>query len=84
VKRVLQIMGLGEEYIEFVPDRPGHDFRYSIDSSKIKKELGWEPEISFDEGIERTVRWYRENEWWWRPLKERLKEESRGFWSNKK
>ncbi len=84
VKRVLQIMGLGEEYIEFVPDRPGHDFRYSIDSSKIKRELGWEPEVSFDEGIERTVSWYRENEWWWRPLKERLKEESRGFWSNKK
>ncbi|RMG70907.1 MAG: dTDP-glucose 4,6-dehydratase [Nitrospirae bacterium] len=84
VKRVLQIMGLGEEYIEFVPDRPGHDFRYSIDSSKIKRKLGWEPEVSFDEGIERTVRWYRENEWWWRPLKERLGRESRGFWSNKK
>ena len=83
VRRVLQMMGLGEEYIEYVPDRPGHDFRYSISSSKIKTELGWEPEVSFDEGIDRTVNWYRENQWWWRPLKERLKRESRGFWSNK-
>ena len=83
VRRVLEIMGLGEDYIEYVPDRPGHDFRYSIDSSKIKAELGWSPEVSFEEGLQRTVNWYKENQWWWRPLKERLKRESKGFWSKK-
>ncbi len=84
VKKVIEMMGLDDSYIEFVPDRPGHDFRYSIDSTKIKKELGWSPEVSFEEGLQTTVNWYRDNEWWWRPLKERLKRESKGFWSIKK
>jgi len=53
--------------VEFVEDRPGHDFRYSLDSSKIRS-LGWRPKISFEEGIRKTVEWYLKNEWWWKPL----------------
>jgi dTDP-glucose 4,6-dehydratase len=60
-----------EELIEFVTDRPGHDARYAIDASKLESELGWRAQENFDTGIEKTVRWYLENEWWWRPLRER-------------
>ena len=56
------------EQIRFVADRPGHDRRYAIDPSKLERELGWLPQESFETGIERTVRWYLENEWWWRPI----------------
>jgi dTDP-glucose 4,6-dehydratase len=52
--------------IEFVTDRPGHDFRYAIDSSKLQRELGWRPQTGFDSGLEATVRWYLDNENWWR------------------
>lgn len=51
-----------------VPDRPGHDRRYLLDSSKIRRELGWEPQVEFEQGIRETVNWYAENEAWWRPL----------------
>ncbi len=57
--------------ISFVTDRPGHDHRYAIDASKIRDALGWEPEISFDQGIERTVRWYLENREWWQDILDR-------------
>ena len=67
VKTILSIMGKDESLIEFVEDRPGHDLRYSLDSSKIR-ELGWKPKHSFKEGIRKTVEWYRQNEWWWKPL----------------
>ena len=60
-----------EKLIEFVADRPGHDARYAIDASKLEDELGWEAEETFDTGIEKTVRWYLENDWWWQPLRER-------------
>ena len=60
-----------EELIEFVTDRPGHDARYAIDATKIENELGWRAEETFDTGIEKTVGWYLENDWWWRPLRER-------------
>ena len=60
-----------EELIEFVADRPGHDLRYAIDASKLENELGWTACESFDSGIEKTVQWYLNNEWWWRPLRER-------------
>ena len=52
--------------IEFVKDRPGHDRRYAIDNSKIKSKLGWSPSHSFEQGLEKTVRWYLENEVWWK------------------
>lgn len=59
------------ELISFVPDRPGHDKRYAIDSSKLRKELGWQPEEDFETGIRKTVQWYLANEWWWRPIREK-------------
>lgn len=58
--------------ITFVADRPGHDHRYAIDATKLETELGWRAEENFDTGIEKTVLWYIENEWWWRPLRERV------------
>jgi len=60
-----------EELIEFVTDRPGHDARYAIDATRLETELGWQARENFDSGIEKTVRWYLENEWWWQPLRER-------------
>lgn len=59
------------DHITFVPDRPGHDRRYAIDCSKIESELGWRAQETFDSGLEKTVRWYLDNEWWWRPLRKR-------------
>lgn len=67
-RKILSILGKSESLIEFVRDRAGHDFRYSLNSEKIKTELGFEAETGFDEGLEKTVRWYMENEWWWRRL----------------
>lgn len=66
VGEILRIMGK-PDLIEFVEDRPGHDLRYSLNSSKIRK-LGWKPRYRFKEGLEEVVRWYLENEWWWKPL----------------
>jgi len=68
VKKILRIMGKDEGLIEFVEDRPGHDVRYSLDSSKIRRELGWRPRRSLEEALKETVEWYLKNEWWWRPL----------------
>ena len=65
---VLDIMGKPRSLIEFVADRPGHDYRYAVDISKITA-LGWEPQVTFPEGLERTVHWYEEHPEWWRPLK---------------
>ena len=67
-RAILEIMGMGEDRIQRVADRPGHDFRYSLDCSRIHA-LGWRPLVAFEEGLRETVRWYRENEAWWRPLK---------------
>jgi dTDP-glucose 4,6-dehydratase len=69
--RLLKYCDADESSIEPVGDRLGHDRRYSVDWTKIKVELGYEPQVDFDEGLEATVRWYHENEAWWRPLKER-------------
>jgi dTDP-glucose 4,6-dehydratase len=68
-----------EELIEFVTDRPGHDARYAIDATKIESELGWRAQENFDSGIEKTVQWYLDNEWWWRPLRERYGGERLGL-----
>ncbi|MFL6730899.1 MAG: dTDP-glucose 4,6-dehydratase [Sphingomicrobium sp.] len=59
------------ELISFVADRPGHDARYAIDATKLETELGWRAQENFDTGIEKTVQWYLDNEWWWQPLRER-------------
>lgn len=59
------------ELITFVSDRPGHDARYAIDPTKLESELGWRARETFDTGIEKTVQWYVDNEWWWQPLRER-------------
>ncbi|MBI4426490.1 MAG: dTDP-glucose 4,6-dehydratase [Candidatus Kerfeldbacteria bacterium] len=69
-RKILPLLGLRENVIEFVKDRPGHDRRYALDSTKIKTELGWAPTRTFDQGLISTVRWYRENEWWWKKLKD--------------
>ena len=66
VTEILRIMDK-PNLIEFVEDRPGHDVRYSLDSSKIR-ELGWKPKYNFSDGIKETIEWYLENEWWWKPL----------------
>ena len=63
-KAILKLLGKGEDLIEFVKDRPGHDFRYSLDTTKAKKELGWEAKTSFEEGIKKTVEWYTEHLRW--------------------
>jgi dTDP-glucose 4,6-dehydratase len=68
-----------EELIEFVADRPGHDARYAIDATKLETEIGWRAEENFDTGIEKTVQWYLENEWWWQPLRERYAGERLGL-----
>lgn len=68
VETILRLMGKDDSLIEFVEDRPGHDLRYSLDSWKITRDLKWRPKYSFEEGIKKTVTWYLENEWWWRPL----------------
>jgi dTDP-glucose 4,6-dehydratase len=69
VHRILELTGRDESLIEYVKDRPGHDRRYSLSSDKLKAELGWEAQVRFEEGLARTVDWYRENEAWWGPLK---------------
>ena len=62
--------GLYKELITFVTDRPGHDARYAIDATKLETELGWEAKENFDTGIRKTVQWYLDSDWWWRPLRE--------------
>ena len=69
VKKILQVMGHDESSTEQVKDRPGHDRRYSIDWSKIKNELGWEPKHSFDQALKETVDWYKTNNNWWKHVK---------------
>jgi dTDP-glucose 4,6-dehydratase len=68
---VVKLTGKSESLKTIVPDRPGHDRRYLLDSSKLRRELGWEPEISWEEGLRETVEWYAANREWWEPLKER-------------
>jgi len=67
--KILELMGFDEKQIEYVDDRKGHDQRYAVDFSKIKEELGWEPQISFEEGMQETVKWYRENIDWLENIK---------------
>jgi dTDP-glucose 4,6-dehydratase len=68
VRRIIELAGADESSIEPVTDRPGHDRRYSLSSEKVRA-LGWEPRVRFAEGLEQTVAWYRENAWWWEPIR---------------
>jgi dTDP-glucose 4,6-dehydratase len=68
VKRIIELTGAEDSLIEYVTDRPGHDRRYSLSSGKLRA-LGWEPRTGFDEGLARTVQWYRDNVWWWEPVR---------------
>jgi len=70
--RVLELTGKPASLKTIVPDRPGHDRRYLLDASKIERELGWSPEIGFEDGLRDTVEWYATNRAWWEPLRERL------------
>ena len=68
---ILEAMGADESSIEYVEDRKGHDLRYSLNWKKINHELGYEPQVKFEEGLRETIQWYRNNEAWWKPLKNR-------------
>ncbi len=68
---IIEAMGADASSIEYVEDRKGHDLRYSVDWTKINRELGYEPQIKFEDGLKDTIQWYRENEEWWKPLKNR-------------
>jgi dTDP-glucose 4,6-dehydratase len=67
------------DLVRYITDRPGHDFRYAMDTSRMTAELGWAPARHFEAGLEETVRWYLHNEWWWRPLRDRLRDEQSQF-----
>jgi len=67
-RKILEQLGKDETSIQYVGDRKGHDFRYSLSSDKLHS-LGWQPRFTFDEALEHTIRWYKEQEWWWRKLK---------------
>lgn len=71
VKMILRLMGKTEAELEFVKDRAGHDRRYSVDWSKINQELGWQPDVTLEEGLQKTITWYENNRDWWQPLKEK-------------
>jgi dTDP-glucose 4,6-dehydratase len=64
VRTILQVLGKPDSLIQYVQDRPGHDRRYALDSSKIQRELGWRPLVSFEDGIRKTIEWYRANSEW--------------------
>ncbi|MCI4358739.1 MAG: dTDP-glucose 4,6-dehydratase [Thermoplasmata archaeon] len=68
VGKILAVLGLGEERIEYVADRPGHDLRYALDASPSLLELGWRPQVGFEEGLTATIEWYRSRRDWWEPL----------------
>ncbi len=81
VRMVMRLLGKNESYIKFVKDRPGHDYRYALDNTRIRKELGWAPKMNLETGLAKTVEWYRNNPEWWKSLKEKLEKENKGFWS---
>jgi dTDP-glucose 4,6-dehydratase len=68
--KILKAIGVGEEFIQPVEDRKGHDLRYSVDISKINRELGYSPQVNFEEGLEQTINWYKNNEAWWKKHKQ--------------
>ena len=79
---LLAQFGLDETWKSYVPDRPGHDRRYLLDSTRIRRELGWQPQVDFEQGFAATIDWYRQNETWWRPLLKRLQVDE-GTWQRR-
>ena len=77
-KQILDLTGKPHTLIRPVADRPGHDRRYSLDSSKLLG-LGWSPQVPFELGLRETVAWYQQNEWWWRPIKEATRTSARNY-----
>ncbi|MHB9149515.1 MAG: dTDP-glucose 4,6-dehydratase [Thermoleophilia bacterium] len=73
---ILDELGLGEEVIRWVADRPGHDRRYSLDCAKLQA-VGWRPQVDFEQGLRETIRWYRDNDWWWKKIKHQTEEFAR-------
>ncbi|EJR59355.1 dTDP-glucose 4,6-dehydratase [Bacillus cereus VD115] len=71
VEQIMSLLGKTKQDIRFVADRLGHDRRYAIDATKMKEELGWEPQYTFEQGLQETVKWYKNNGKWWKSLKER-------------
>ena len=71
VKMVIKLMGESEDKIEFVKDRLGHDRRYSVDWSTLNRKLGWQPSVTLEEGLTKTINWYKNNQQWWQPLKDK-------------
>lgn len=74
-------LGLPSSLKTTVPDRPGHDRRYLLDSTKIRRELGWEPTVAFEDGVRDTIRWYAANRAWWEPSRDRSPVAERSAWS---
>jgi len=70
-KKILELLDKPETLIHFVKDRPGHDLRYSLDTEKIEKQLRWKAKVGFEEGIRKTIDWYTQNKWWWKPITEK-------------
>lgn len=68
-KKIFSLLFATEDMVEYVKDRPGHDVRYAVDHSKLTRELGWKPGVSFDEGLRKTVEWYKNNSVWWKKIK---------------
>lgn len=68
-KKILHILGMSEEMVEYVADRPGHDRRYAINCSRLRQNLGWSPQMSFGDGLQKTVTWYQAHESWWKKIK---------------
>ncbi|NCF75511.1 MAG: NAD-dependent epimerase/dehydratase family protein, partial [Xanthomonadaceae bacterium] len=68
-KKILKIMRKNKDMIEYIKDRPGHDFRYAMNFDKIKEELGWRPMINFEQGLRKTIEWYKNNQKWWKNIK---------------
>ena len=82
--KILGSMKKDLSWINFVEDRPGHDFRYSLDCTKLRK-LGWKPQYTLEKGLKNTVQWYRDNPYWWKPLKSRMEQRYiHGYWGEKK
>jgi dTDP-glucose 4,6-dehydratase len=67
--RIVSLLGKSEDLVEHVKDRPAHDRRYALDTSRIRQLVGWKPQVEFDNGLADTVRWYVENAWWWEKIK---------------